>query len=154
MALPQLQGPRLEGLPADVLGFVPVDVGGGMAVRGAPGVHAAGDVTSGSVKQGGLAAQQADAAAAAIAAACGAKLPALPYAPVLRGKLVCPDGTELYLRRALDGSDPGEAREDPLWRHPGVVTARRLSGWLASRRTGGEGLTLGHVARSGPADEA
>jgi sulfide:quinone oxidoreductase len=153
VALPLLDGPRLAGLPSDAGGFVRVD-GDGLAVPGVPGAHAAGDVIAQSIKQGGLAAQQADAAAAAIAATCGAKLPAMPYAPVLRGKLVCPDGTELYLRRALDGRDPGEAREEPLWRSPGVVTARRLSTWLARRRAGGEPLALDHVSRPDPSGQA
>jgi sulfide:quinone oxidoreductase len=143
VVLPRLDGPAHAGLPHDAQGFVVVDAT--LAVRGLDGVHAAGDVTSGHIKQGGLAAQQADAVAARIAARSGAHLPAMPYAPVLRGKLVCPDGTELYLRRTLDGRDPGEARRTPLWRGPGVVLSRRLTAWLA-RRPGYEGLSLDHVA--------
>ena len=70
MALPTHRGPAITGLPADTQGFVPVDVHG--AVRGVLYVHAAGDATSFPIKQGGLASQQADAVAAAIAADLGA----------------------------------------------------------------------------------
>ena len=56
----------LAGLPSDRAGFVPVD-----AVRtgaGEPCVYAAGEVTAFPLRQGGLAAQQADVVAEAIAA--------------------------------------------------------------------------------------
>jgi NADH dehydrogenase FAD-containing subunit len=47
----------------------------------------AGDVTSFPVKQGGIATQQADAAAEAIAADLGAIAEAHPFRPVLRGEI-------------------------------------------------------------------
>jgi sulfide:quinone oxidoreductase len=50
-------------------------------------VYAAGDVTQFPVKQGGLATQQADAAAEAIAAELGCDVPANSFEPVLRGVL-------------------------------------------------------------------
>jgi sulfide:quinone oxidoreductase len=63
IALARLQGPRIAGLPADADGFFPVDPHG--RVTGARDVFAAGDATAGPIKLGGLAAQEADAAAAA-----------------------------------------------------------------------------------------
>jgi sulfide:quinone oxidoreductase len=66
IALARLQGPRIAGLPADADGFIPVDPHG--RVTGARDVFAAGDATAGPIKLGGLAAQQADAAAETIAA--------------------------------------------------------------------------------------
>ena len=71
IALARLQGPRLPGLPADDEGFIPVDPHG--RVTGVRDVFAAGDATAGRIKQGGLAAQQADAAAEVIASEAGAR---------------------------------------------------------------------------------
>ena len=56
-----LRGPGLAGLPSDEHGFVPANEHG--RVRGLNGVFAAGDMTTFPVKQGGIAAQQAEAAA-------------------------------------------------------------------------------------------
>src|SRR5262249_25288985 len=64
VALPALKGRVLAGLPHDADGFVPVD--DHCAVVGMEGVYAAGDGIAFPIKQGGLAAQQADAAAQAI----------------------------------------------------------------------------------------
>ena len=65
VALPTMEGPRLAGLPADELGFIPID--DHARVRGIDDVYAAGDGTNFPIKQGGLATQQADAAASEIA---------------------------------------------------------------------------------------
>jgi sulfide:quinone oxidoreductase len=55
IALPQLVGPAIAGLPHNDQGFLPVDAHG--AVVDATDVYAAGDVTAFPLKQGGLAAQ-------------------------------------------------------------------------------------------------
>ena len=70
VALPALGGRALDGVPADGDGFIPVDAHG--RVPSLPGVYAAGDGTNFPIKQGGLATQQADAVAEAIAAEVGA----------------------------------------------------------------------------------
>ena len=67
VALPRLYGPPIDGIPQTRDGFIIVDEQS--RVAGFRDVFAAGDVTSFPVKQGGIAAQQADAAAEAIAAA-------------------------------------------------------------------------------------
>ena len=72
VALPRLRGPRLDGLPQTLDGFLLVDAHG--RVPGLEDVYAAGDITSFPVKQGGIATQLADAAAQAIAAQLGADL--------------------------------------------------------------------------------
>ena len=64
---PRLEGHRIPGLPADGDGFIPTDLHG--RVVGLERVYAAGDTTAFLVKEGGLATQQADAVAEAIAAA-------------------------------------------------------------------------------------
>ncbi|MGZ6637510.1 MAG: NAD(P)/FAD-dependent oxidoreductase, partial [Solirubrobacteraceae bacterium] len=66
VTLPELVGPRLHGLPHDQHGFIPIDRH--CRVNGLEGIYAAGDVTTFPLKQGGLAAQQADAVAERIVA--------------------------------------------------------------------------------------
>ena len=70
VTLPLLDGPAIPGLPADEHGFHCVDAFG--RVQGRHAVYAAGDATAFPLKQGGLAAQQADAVAESIAASLGA----------------------------------------------------------------------------------
>ncbi len=72
LALPEIEGPAIAGLPADAHGFIPTDAHG--RVQGIDDVYAAGDGTSFPVKQGGIATQQADAVAEHIAARLGAEL--------------------------------------------------------------------------------
>ena len=60
IALPVMEGPAIDGLPADEHGFIPVDDHG--RVKGVEDVYAAGDGTNFPIKQGGLGTQQADAA--------------------------------------------------------------------------------------------
>ena len=79
VALPRLQGPRIGGVPQTFEGFIPVDPHG--RVTGMSDVYAAGDITTFPVKQGGIAAQQAEAAAEAIAAAAGADVTPRPFRP-------------------------------------------------------------------------
>ena len=110
VTVPVLDGPAIDGLPHDAAGFLPVDAHG--RVIGAPGVYAAGDATDFDIKQGGIACQQADAAAEAIAARAGVAIDPTPFAPVLRGLLLTERDTR-WLQRDL-GSEPsaeGGARE-------------------------------------------
>jgi len=65
VTLPRLVGPPPCGLPRTGDGFIETDAFG--RVTGVQDVFAAGDATSFPVKQGGIAAQQADAAATTIA---------------------------------------------------------------------------------------
>src|SRR6202008_1259331 len=95
ITLPLLDGPRLAGLPHDRHGFIPVDAQG--RVHGFTDIYAAGDCTTFPLKQGGLAAQQADAIAEMIAADAGADVVPRPFKPVLRGLLMT-GGAPLYLR--------------------------------------------------------
>ena len=82
VTLAQLEGPDLSGLPSDVGGFIAVDEHS--RVTGLEDVYAAGDGTTFPVKQGGIATQQADAAAEAIAAQMGAAITPSPIRPTLR----------------------------------------------------------------------
>jgi sulfide:quinone oxidoreductase len=81
-----------------------------------PNAYAAGDVTSFPVKQGGIATQQADAAAEAIAADLGCEVSAQPFDPILRGVLWT--GAEpLYLSGYLSGGhgETSSATNEPTW---------------------------------------
>jgi sulfide:quinone oxidoreductase len=130
VALPRLQGAWLEGVPQTLDGFIPVDEHG--RVRGLEDVYAAGDVTSFPIKHGGLAAQQADAAAEAIAAASGVDLDPQPFRPVLRGLLLT-GGRPRYLRNELTGGsgETSVVSPDPLWWPPAKIAGRHLAPLLA-----------------------
>src|SRR5215212_180970 len=70
IALPLVEGPAIPGLPNDAKGFIPIDEHA--RVPSLEDVYAAGDGTTFPIKQGGIATQQADAAAEHIAARIGA----------------------------------------------------------------------------------
>ena len=99
VAVPELHGPRITGVPTDWSGFVAVDRLG--RVDGLENVYAAGDVTDYPIKQGGIAAQQADAVAEAIAAELGAPVKEARQARILRARLLVGDGA-VVLRTELD----------------------------------------------------
>jgi sulfide:quinone oxidoreductase len=129
VALPRLYVPPIGGIPQTYEGFVPVDRHG--HVPGLSGVWAAGDVTSFPVKQGGIATQQADAAAESIAAAAGAAVRPSPFRPVLRGLLLT-GGAPRFLRG--DPATRGEASlaaTEPLWWPPAKIVGRHLAPFLA-----------------------
>lgn len=131
VALPAMSGPRIRGVPQTVTGFIPTDRHG--KVPDTDGVYAAGDGTAFPVKQGGLAAQQADAAASAIAAIAGAEVEPEPFVPVLRGLLLT--GREpSYMRADLTRpGEPAQTADRPLWWPAAKVAARNLAPYLAAR---------------------
>jgi sulfide:quinone oxidoreductase len=133
VALPRMVGPRPHGVPADDHGFVPVGAHG--EILGVADAYAVGDGAAHPVKQGGLAAQQADAAASHLLWRAGLDGRADPPEPVLRGVLRTPDGP-LYLEAALGDSRAGEgssASWRPLWPAPGRVVSRWVSSYLDDR---------------------
>jgi sulfide:quinone oxidoreductase len=129
VALPLVRGPKLEGIPAEPdFGFIPVDRHG--RVDGLDGVYAAGDATNFPVKQGGLAAQQADAVAEHVAARNGAPVEPSPFSPVLRGLLFA-GGPERYMR--ADQQGVGAAAAQALWWPPTKIAGRYLAPYLYER---------------------
>ena len=130
VALPRLRGRAPDGIPQDDDGFIPVDGHG--IVQGTDAVYAAGDVTAGSIKQGGIATQQADAVAAAIAAHFGAVVDPQPFRPVLRGMLLTGDGAR-FMRNELTGGlgERSEVSSDMLWWPEGKIAGRYLTRYLA-----------------------
>jgi sulfide:quinone oxidoreductase len=132
VTLPRLVGPLLRGIPCTGNGFIRTDDHG--RVPGIEGVFAAGDATAFAVKQGGIASQQADAVAEAIAAEVGVELDPEPFHPVLRGLLLT-GGRPRYLRSDISGrvGDDSTVSLDPLWRPPNKLCARYLSPYLSSQ---------------------
>jgi sulfide:quinone oxidoreductase len=132
IALPLLRGPAIDGLPCDPDGFVHVDDHG--RVPDCEGVFAVGDATTFALKQGGLAAQQADVAAALVAQAAGVEVIAPDVRPRLRAVLFTGDGP-LYLRATMTGGESvvSTASHHCPWWPPQKVAARHLAPYLADR---------------------
>ena len=131
IALPRLAGGPIDGIPQTIDGFIPVDDHG--RVHGLADVYAAGDITRFPVKHGGLATQQALAAAEMIAATAGADVDPQPFRPVVQGLLLT--GSEpRFLRRELHGTAETEpvATTEPLWWPPAKIAGRHLGPFLAT----------------------
>jgi sulfide:quinone oxidoreductase len=131
VSLPTIVGPSIEGVAHDADGFIPIDLHG--LVAGESDVYAAGDATSFPIKQGGIASQQADAAAESIAARAGAEVTPAPFQPVLRGMLLTGD-TPRYLRAEVGGGrgEDWEVAEHALWWPPSKIAGRRLAPYLGA----------------------
>jgi sulfide:quinone oxidoreductase len=130
ISLPVPEGQPIEGIPSDHRGFVPTDSLG--RVAGRADVYAAGDITSFPIKQGGIAAQQADAVAEAIAASVGVPVEPRPFEPVLRGLMFTGLSPRFLQGGLLD--DSSEVGSEPMWSPPEKIAARYLAPFLARRR--------------------
>jgi len=129
VALPELRGPGVRGLPAAEHGFVEVD--DHCRVPGVEGIYAAGDATTFPIKHGGLASQQADVAARGIARHAGADVEAGPLRPVINGLLLT--GREpLYLSATVVAGSGfrSKASTEPLWSPPTKIAALHLAPYL------------------------
>jgi sulfide:quinone oxidoreductase len=158
VALPELYGPSVRGIPLGEHGFIHADPYG--RVRDVEGVYAAGDAIDFAVKHGGIASQQADAAAQSIAALTGAVAPPEPFNPIIRGMLLT-GGKPLYLMARITGGHgfSSEISDTPLWSPPSKVAARYLAPYLdgldresaggRSPAAGGEGASSAGVKSSG-----
>jgi sulfide:quinone oxidoreductase len=128
VAMARLEGPRLPGVPCDESGFVPVDLHG--RVPGLDDVYAAGDMTSFPIKQGGIATQQADAAADAIAASIGVPIDPSPFRAVVRGQLLTGIFPR-YFRADASGVGRMPTTQAPWW-PPAKIVGRHLTPFLAT----------------------
>jgi sulfide:quinone oxidoreductase len=127
VSLPVPEGRRIPGMPDDGRGFVRTDQYG--QVEGREDVYAAGDITAFPLKQGGIAAQQADAAAESIAALTGAPVTPHPFRPVLRGLLLTGLSPRFMTASLLDDSSAVDT--EPLWWPPAKIVGRYLAPFLA-----------------------
>ena len=132
VSLPRLHGRSFPGLPSDPEGFIPTDLHG--LVEGQADVYAAGDATTSPIKQGGVATQQADAVAEAIAARVGALVDPRPFRPVLRGLLLT-GGAGQFMRAEVSGGQdhPSVTSTHSLWWPPSKIAGRWLAPYLAQR---------------------
>lgn len=133
IALPELFGPSTPGVPKrDGFGFIPIDVH--CRVPELDGVFAAGDATDFAVKHGGVASQQADVAAEAIAALAGAPVTPSKFNPVIHGIFLGGD-RPLYLSAHITGGhgSSSEISDEPTWSPPTKIAARYLGPYLESR---------------------
>ncbi|HET6830942.1 MAG TPA: FAD/NAD(P)-binding oxidoreductase [Solirubrobacterales bacterium] len=130
VSLPGLTVPEIPGVPQGRHGFIGCDAE--MRVDGLEHVWVAGDSSWFPVKQGGLAAQQAEIAVTGIVRAAGADIEPPPFRPVIRGALIT-GGRPRFLRVEL-GDDAGAALAgSPLWWPPIKVAGPRLGPYLARR---------------------
>lgn len=129
---PRLVGPRLRGIPSGRDGFIHTDAHG--RLPGVDDVFAAGDATTFSVKQGGLAAQQADAVAEVIAASVAVCIQPQPFRPILRGLLLT-GGSARYLRANISGAagDDSTISDTAMWWPPDKIAGRYLAPYLSSQ---------------------
>jgi sulfide:quinone oxidoreductase len=130
VALPILEGPQLEGIPAAASGFIPVDDTG--RVAGVEDVYAVGDATDRPIKQGGLACQQADVTAAHIAARAGADIEVPALAQVLRGRLLT-GARDRFLHDDPDATPAEAGTGASLWWAPTKVGGKYLSPYLVAK---------------------
>jgi sulfide:quinone oxidoreductase len=128
IALPRLEVATVRGLPQREHGFLATD--GQMQVEGLEDVWAAGDATALPIKQGGLAAQQADIAASAIAARAGADVEVERYRPVLRAALITGDTPE-FMEAPVGDPDAGLASVGSVaWAARTKLSASHLGPYL------------------------
>jgi sulfide:quinone oxidoreductase len=132
ISMPRVQGPAIRGLGGGSDGFIPIDRH--CSVPGSGGrVFAAGDAAAYPVKHGGLGAQMADTAVAAIARLAGVDAEAPPFQPVIRGKLLT-GGDPLYISARLVGSAgfESEVHDEPPWPQDDKVVAEELGAYFAA----------------------
>ena len=152
VAVPQLRGARITGVPADRWGFVPTDAFG--TVEGMADVYAAGDMTTFPIKHGGLATQQSDRIAHTIAAGLGLTPHELRAKLVLEVRLIGGQ-RPLLLRIELDefgqptAATLAHARSDrqPSWTK---VFGRYLTPYLETRSPPAASLPPAEAAPPAP----
>ncbi len=129
VALPELYGPPLRGIPLAEHGFIRVTPDG--QVLDAGPIYAAGDAIEFPIKHGGLASQQADAAAQSIAALAGAPIAPEPFNPVIHGMLLT-GGEPLYLTAHITGGQgfSSQVSDTPSWSPARKIAAKYLAPYL------------------------
>ena len=145
--LPLLAGPRTRGVACDAMGFILTD--DGFRARETSAIFAVGDGTAGTYKQGGLAAQQADAVAEQIAWRAGAEHPPRPYRPIMRALLRTVNGPRYLRAEPPGGARSAEVSDQCLWWPPSKVAARWLTPWLAARDLEGRPMPAPRRLRTG-----
>lgn len=152
VTLGRCEGTAIRGLPRDAQGFIPIDQHS--RVKDADGVYAAGDGTTFPIKQGGIATQQADAAAEAIASSLEVGTTPRPFRPIVRDVLLT--GLEpIFLRTDISGGAGENIAVDtePLWWPPAKIAGRYIGPYLAQQQPWLSPMTLVDRPRPAPAEE-
>lgn len=129
IALPELYGPSVRGIPLSEHGFLRVDPYG--HVLDVEHIYAAGDCTEFPVKHGGVSSQQADTVALSIAAGAGAQVTPERFHPVIHGMLLTGD-KPLYLTAQITGGHgfSSEIGDTPTWEPPSKIATKYLAPYL------------------------
>ncbi len=129
VALPELYGPSVRGVPLSEHGFLRVDRY--CKLLDVEGIYAAGDAIEFAVKHGGIASQQADTVAMSIAAKAGAPVTPEPFRPIIRGMLLT-GGEPRYLTARITGGAgfSSEITDTPTWSPPSKISSKYLAPYL------------------------
>ncbi len=129
IALPELYGPSVRGIPLSEHGFLRVDPYG--HVLDVEHIYAAGDCTEFPVKHGGVSSQQADTVALSIAAGAGAQVTPERFHPVIHGMLLTGD-KPLYLTAQITGGHgfSSQISDTPAWEPPSKIATKYLVPYL------------------------
>ncbi len=132
IALPELYGPAVRGIPLGENGFIRVDPH--CRVPDVERIYAAGDATDFPIKQGGIGSQQADAAAQSIAALAGAPVTPERFDPTIHGMLLT-NGKPRYLTAHITGGHgfSSEITDTPTSPPPSKIAAKYLAPYLAEQ---------------------
>jgi sulfide:quinone oxidoreductase len=132
IALPELFGPGVRGIPLGENGFIRVDPH--CRVPDVEHIYAAGDATDFPIKQGGIGSQQADVAAQSIAALAGAPVTPERFNPVIHGMLLSGEKPRYLTAQITGGHGFGsEITETPAWSPPGKIAAKYLAPYLEAQ---------------------
>jgi sulfide:quinone oxidoreductase len=128
LAMPILRGRRIDGIPVDEYGFVPIDTRCG--VEGLDGVWATGDCTAFPLKSGGVSAKQADVVAANIAAIAGADVEPRSF-DLERADGLAGLPAARFIEQRLATHEPGMAMHVPTTGVPLLTYLQRdlAAGW-------------------------
>jgi sulfide:quinone oxidoreductase len=132
IALPELYGPIVRGIPLGEHGFIRVDPH--CRVLDIERIYAAGDATDFPIKQGGIGSQQADVAARSIAALAGAPVRPERFDPTIHGMLLT-NGKPQYLTAHITGGHgfSSEITDTPTSSPPSKIAAKYLAPYLENR---------------------
>jgi sulfide:quinone oxidoreductase len=132
IALPELYGPAVRGIPLGENGFIRVDPH--CRVPDVERIYAAGDATDFPIKQGGIGSQQADAAAQSIAALAGAPVTPERFDPTIQGMLLT-NGKPRYLTAHITGGHGFSSKitDTPTSPPPSKIAAKYLAPYLAEQ---------------------
>jgi sulfide:quinone oxidoreductase len=144
VALPELYGPSVRGLPVSEHGFLHVNRFCRVPHTGP--VYAAGDAVDFPVKQGGIGAQQADVVAESIAKLAGMEVEPQPFDPVIHGVLLTDEKPRHIAAKITGGHGfASEFSDKPIDGVTQKIAARYLAPFLARLDRAGVTASAGPV---------